>query len=229
MSPRGDESAQSDQDEAEGLRGQKVSVPGGRVAIGVAKEAFYGYAIFVDRGVWNKLDEEVQDACVDAGLITLKGAAAASVALTVRSIGEAPPVPRKRRARRGSRRQEGRPSSEARRHVLQVRREGRSLLGLSRGYFADKHLERRAHLAQRFKTRTRSDGRGLPEDAAASPRSAARELVHEDGAVSPRRQISPVTTSSRPANATSCPSARRPATASSSCRDRSTGASPAKL
>ena len=56
-----------------------------------------GYAIFVDRGVWNKLDEEVQDACVDAGLVTLKGAAAASVALTVRSIGEAPPVPRKKK------------------------------------------------------------------------------------------------------------------------------------
>ena len=78
------------------FEGQKVSVPGGRVAIGVSKEAVYGYAIFVDRGVWNKLDEEVQDACVDAGLIKLKGAAAASVALTVRSIGEAPPVPRKR-------------------------------------------------------------------------------------------------------------------------------------
>ena len=60
--------------------------------------SYTGYAIFVDRGVWNKLDEEVQDACVDAGLITLKGAAAASVALTVRSIGEAPPVPRKRAA-----------------------------------------------------------------------------------------------------------------------------------
>ena len=57
-----------------------------------------GYAIFVDRGIWNKLDAEVQDACVDAGLIKLKGAAAASVALTVRSIGEAPPVPRKRAA-----------------------------------------------------------------------------------------------------------------------------------
>ena len=75
----------------------KVSVPGGRVAIGVSKEAVYGYAIFVDRGVWNRLDEETQDACVDAGLITLKGAAAASVALTVRDIGEAPPVPRKKK------------------------------------------------------------------------------------------------------------------------------------
>ena len=80
------------------FEGMKVSVPGGRVAIGVSKEAVYGYAIFVDRGVWNRLDEEVQDACVDAGLIKLKGAAAASVALTVRSIGEAPPVPRKRAA-----------------------------------------------------------------------------------------------------------------------------------
>ena len=80
------------------FEGQKVSVPGGRVAIGVSKEAVYGYAIFVDRGVWNKLDEETQDACVDAGLIKLKGAAAASVALTVRDIGEAPPVPRKRAA-----------------------------------------------------------------------------------------------------------------------------------
>ena len=102
------------------FEGMKVSVPGGRVAIGVSKEAVYGrrpasssnptrerrgdacsrtgYAIFVDRGVWNKLEEEVQDACVDAGLITLKGAAAASVALTVRDIGEAPPVPRKRAA-----------------------------------------------------------------------------------------------------------------------------------
>jgi hypothetical protein len=80
------------------FEGQKVSVPGGRVAIGVSKEAVYGYAIFVDRGVWNRLDEETQDACVDAGIITLKGAAAASVALTVRSIGEAPPVPRKRAA-----------------------------------------------------------------------------------------------------------------------------------
>ena len=78
------------------FEGQKVSVPGGRVAIGLSKEAVYGYAIFVDRGVWHKLDEETQDACVDAGIITLKGAAAASVALTVRSIGEAPPVPRKR-------------------------------------------------------------------------------------------------------------------------------------
>ena len=85
------------------FEGQKVSVPGGRVAIGVSKEAIYGYAIFVDRGVWNKLDEEVQDACVDAGIITLKGAAAASVALTVRSIGEAPPVPRKRAAPKKSR------------------------------------------------------------------------------------------------------------------------------
>ena len=56
-----------------------------------------GYAIFVDRGVWNKLNAEVQDACVDAGLIKLKGAAAASVALTVRDIGEAPPVPRKKK------------------------------------------------------------------------------------------------------------------------------------
>ena len=28
-----------------------------------------GYAIFVDRGVWNRLDEETQDACVDAGLM----------------------------------------------------------------------------------------------------------------------------------------------------------------
>ena len=85
------------------FEGMKVSVPGGRVAIGVSKEAVYGrrpasssnptrerrgdacsrtgYAIFVDRGVWNKLEEEVQDACVDAGLIKLKGAAAASVAL----------------------------------------------------------------------------------------------------------------------------------------------------
>ena len=80
------------------FEGMKVSVPGGRVAIGVSKEAVYGYAIFVDRGVWNRLDEETQDACVDAGLITLKGAAAASVALTVRDIGEAPPVPRKRAA-----------------------------------------------------------------------------------------------------------------------------------
>ena len=80
------------------FEGQKVSVPGGRVSIGLSKEAVYGYAIFVDRGVWNKLEEEVQDACVDAGLITLKGAAAASVALTVRDIGEAPPVPRKRAA-----------------------------------------------------------------------------------------------------------------------------------
>ena len=62
-----------------------------------------GYAIFVDRGVWNRLDEEAQDACVDAGLITLKGAAAASVALTVRDIGEAPPVPRKRAAPKKSR------------------------------------------------------------------------------------------------------------------------------
>ena len=107
------------------FEGMKVSVPGGRVAIGVSKEAVYGrrpasssnptrerrgdacsrtgYAIFVDRGVWNKLDEEVQDACVDAGLIKLKGAAAASVALTVRSIGEAPPVPRKRAAPKKSR------------------------------------------------------------------------------------------------------------------------------
>ena len=42
--------------------------------------SYTGYAIFVDRGVWNKLDEEVQDACVDAGIITLKGAAAATVA-----------------------------------------------------------------------------------------------------------------------------------------------------
>ena len=79
------------------FEGMKVSVPGGRVAIGVSKEAVYGYAIFVDRGVWHKLDEEVQDACVDAGLVTLKGAAAASVALTVRDIGSAPPVPRKKK------------------------------------------------------------------------------------------------------------------------------------
>ncbi len=107
------------------FEGQKASVPGGRVSIGLSKEAVYGrrpasssnptrerrgdecsrtgYAIFVDRGVWNKLDEEVQDACVDAGLITLKGAAAASVALTVRDIGEAPPVPRKRAAPKKSR------------------------------------------------------------------------------------------------------------------------------
>ena len=85
------------------FEGQKVSVPGGRVAIGVSKEAVYGYAIFVDRGVWNRLDEETQDACVDAGIITLKGAAAASVALTVRDIGEAPPVPRKRAAPKKSR------------------------------------------------------------------------------------------------------------------------------
>ena len=40
------------------FEGMKVSVPGGRVAIGVSKEAVYGYAIFVDRGVWNKLDGE---------------------------------------------------------------------------------------------------------------------------------------------------------------------------
>ena len=104
------------------FEGMKVSVPGGRVAIGVSvygrrpasssnptRErrgdacSRTGYAIFVDRGVWNKLDEEVQDACVDAGLIKLKGAAAASVALTVRSIGEAPPVPRKRAAPKKSR------------------------------------------------------------------------------------------------------------------------------
>ena len=39
------------------FEGQKVSVPGGRVAIGVSKEAVYGYAIFVDRGVWNRLDD----------------------------------------------------------------------------------------------------------------------------------------------------------------------------
>ena len=43
-----------------------------------------------------RLDEEAQDACVDAGIIQLKGAAAASVALTVRDIGSAPPVPRKK-------------------------------------------------------------------------------------------------------------------------------------
>jgi len=79
------------------FEGRKISVPGGRVSIGVSREAVYGYALFVDRGVWNRLDEEAQDACVDAGLITLKGAAAASVALTVRDIGEAPPVPRKKK------------------------------------------------------------------------------------------------------------------------------------
>ena len=79
------------------FEGRKISVPGGRVSIGVSREAVYGYALFVDRGVWNRLDEETQDACVDAGIIQLKGAAAASVALTVRDIGEAPPVPRKKK------------------------------------------------------------------------------------------------------------------------------------
>ena len=79
------------------FEGRKISVPGGRVSIGVSREAVYGYALFVDRGVWNRLDEEAQDACVDAGIIVLKGAAAPSVALTVRDIGEAPPVPRKRK------------------------------------------------------------------------------------------------------------------------------------
>ena len=79
------------------FEGRKISVPGGRVSIGVSREAVYGYALFVDRGVWNRLDEEAQDACVDAGIIELKGAAAASVALTVRDIGEAPPVPRKKK------------------------------------------------------------------------------------------------------------------------------------
>ncbi|CAH0376965.1 unnamed protein product [Pelagomonas calceolata] len=79
------------------FEGQRVSVPGGRVSIGFSKEAVYGYALFVDRGVWNRLDEEAQDACVDAGIIVLKGAAAPSVALTVRDIGEAPPVPRKKK------------------------------------------------------------------------------------------------------------------------------------
>ena len=79
------------------FEGQRVSVPGGRVSIGVSKEAVYGYALFVDRGVWNRLDEAAQDACVDAGIIQLKGAAAASVALTVRDIGSAPPVPRKKK------------------------------------------------------------------------------------------------------------------------------------
>ena len=79
------------------FEGRKISVPGGRVSIGVSREAVYGYALFVDRGVWNRLDEEAQDACVDAGIIQLKGAAAASVALTVRDIGEAPPVPRKKK------------------------------------------------------------------------------------------------------------------------------------
>ena len=38
------------------FEGQKVAVPGGRVSIGVSKEAVYGYAIFVDRGVWNRLE-----------------------------------------------------------------------------------------------------------------------------------------------------------------------------
>lgn len=85
------------------FEGQRVSVPGGRVSIGFSKEAVYGYALFVDRGVWNRLDEEAQDACVDAGIIVLKGAAAPSVALTVRDIGEAPPVPRKRAAPKKSR------------------------------------------------------------------------------------------------------------------------------
>ena len=85
------------------FEGRKISVPGGRVSIGVSREAVYGYALFVDRGVWNRLGEEAQDACVDAGIIELKGAAAASVALTVRSIGEAPPVPRKRAAPKKSR------------------------------------------------------------------------------------------------------------------------------
>jgi len=79
------------------FEGRKISVPGGRVSIGVSREAVYGYALFVDRGVWNRLDEEAQDACVDAGIIQLKGAAAASVALTVRDIGSAPPVPRKKK------------------------------------------------------------------------------------------------------------------------------------
>ena len=79
------------------FEGRKVSVPGGRVAISVSKEAVYGYACFVDRGVWGRLDEAAQDACVEAGIIRLIHAAAATVALTVRDIGAAPLVPRKKK------------------------------------------------------------------------------------------------------------------------------------
>ena len=73
------------------FQGQRFVVDGGKVSIGRSKEAVYGPTIGVDRALWGALDRGRQDACLEAGVVALTHAAAASQRLTVRDIGSAPP------------------------------------------------------------------------------------------------------------------------------------------
>ena len=76
------------------FQGRKFVVDGGKVTVGAGKPAVYGNTIAVDRGLWDALAVEQQDAVLDAGAVVMRGSAPATEMLTVRDVGKAPTAPR---------------------------------------------------------------------------------------------------------------------------------------
>jgi len=76
------------------FQGRKFVVDGGKVTVGAGKPAVYGNTIAVDRGLWDALAVEQQDAVLDAGAVVMRGSAPATEMLTVRDVGKAPAAPR---------------------------------------------------------------------------------------------------------------------------------------
>ncbi|KAH8050918.1 hypothetical protein JL721_11265 [Aureococcus anophagefferens] len=84
------------------FQGRKFVVDGGKVTT-AGKPAVYGNTIAVDRGLWDALAVEQQDAVLDAGAVVMRGSAPATEMLTVLDVGSAARRGKVKRRARGQR------------------------------------------------------------------------------------------------------------------------------